>query len=285
MNEDMVRLDAAQGQLQENAQALQQIRQESAQALEQIKEESAQALQQVKESAQMLQQIQQQLAGKQAYIDDKEVYIAILLQQIEQVQAELARSRQETADALNLWRRLRRFLQLLRRDLVRLLAAPSLASVWRRHGLKVALQQIPRRMKTLGVPQTAATQQMAEPPPPMVRPVRRERLLVIANTLTTDGWPNRAMHFAKAGDRAGFFVRITAVDGSAWPDDGSAARLAVDAHAWLQEVRAEGTRVLLADASPEALGLARSARERGAEVIVDLAALGADSLRGTARPY
>jgi len=287
MNEDMVRLDAAQGQLQENAQALQQIRQESAQALEQIKEESAQALQQVKEeSAQMLQQIQQQLAGKQAYIDDKEVYIAILLQQIEQVQAELARSRQETADALNLWRRLRRFLQLLRRDLVRLLAAPfKLASVWRRHGLKVALQQIPRRMKTLGVPQTAATQQMAEPPPPMVRPVRRERLLVIANTLTTDGWPNRAMHFAKAGDRAGFFVRITAVDGSAWPDDGSGlpARLAVDAHAWLQEVRAEGTRVLLADASPEALGLARSARERGAEVIVDLAALGADSLSAELR--
>ncbi len=287
MNEDMVRLDAAQGQLQENAQALQQIRQESAQALEQIKEESAQALQQVKEeSAQMLQQIQQQLAGKQAYIDDKEVYIAILQQQIEQVQAELARSRQETADALNLWRRLRRFLQLLRRDLVRLLAAPfKLASVWRRHGLKVALQQIPRRMKTLGVPQTAATQQMAEPPPPMVRPVRRERLLVIANTLTTDGWPNRAMHFAKAGDRAGFFVRITAVDGSAWPDDGSGlpARLAVDAHAWLQEVRAEGTRVLLADASPEALGLARSARERGAEVIVDLAALGADSLSAELR--
>lgn len=265
MNEDMVRLDAAQGQLQESAQALEQIKQES---------------------AQLLQQIQQQLAGKQAYIDDKEVYIAILQQQIEQMQAELARSRQETADALNLWRRLRRFLQLLRRDLVRVLAAPfKLASVWRRHGLKVALQQIPRRMKTLGVPQTAAMQQMAEPPPSMVRPVRRERLLVIAGTLTTDGWPNRAMQFAKAGDRAGFFVRITAADGSVWPDDGSGlpTRLAVDAHTWLQEVRAEDTRVLLADGSPQALGLARSARERGAEVIVDLAALGTDSLSAELR--
>lgn len=249
MNEDMVRLDAAQGQLQGSAQALQQT--------------------------------QQELAGKQAYIEDKEVYIAILQQQIEQMQAELAHSRQETADALNLWRRLRRFLQLLRRDLVRVLAAPfKLASVWRRHGLKVALQQIPRRMKTLGVPQAGATQQTAEPPPSMVRPVRRERLLVLAGTLATDGWPNRAMQFAKAGDRAGFFVRITAVDGSTWSDDGSglSTRLGVDAHTWLQEVRAEGTRVLLADASPEALALARSARERGAEVIVDLAVLGTDSL-------
>ncbi|WP_083298745.1 polysaccharide pyruvyl transferase family protein [Stenotrophomonas sp. HMSC10F06] len=287
MNEDMVRLDAAQGQLQESAKALQQIKQESAQALQQIKQENAQALEQIKqESAQALQQIQQQLADKQAYIDDKEVYIAILQQQIEQMQTELARSRQETADALNLWRRLSRFLQLLRRDLVRVLAAPfKLASVWRRHGLKVALQQIPRRMKTLGVPQTAAMQQMAEPPPSMVRPVRLERLLVIAGTLTTDGWPNRAMQFAKAGDRAGFFVRITAADGSAWPDDGSGmpARLAVDAHNWLQEVRAENTRVLLADGSPQALGLARSARERGAEVIVDLAALGTDSLSAELR--
>lgn len=304
MNEDMVRLDAAQGQLresarelqhtkQENALELQNAKQESARELQhakqqselilqQIKQESAQALQQIKEeSSQMLQQIQQELAGKQAYIDDKEVYIAMLQQQVQQIQAELARSRQETADALSLWRRLRKFLQLLRRDVVRLLAAPfKLAAVWRRHGLKVALQQIPRRMKTLGVSQTGATQQMAEVPPPMVRPVRRERLLIIASTLTTDGWPNRAMQFAKAGDRAGFFVRITAVDQSSWPDDGGglAARLAVDAHTWLQEVRAEGTRVLLADASPEALGLARSARERGAEVIVDLAALGADSL-------
>ncbi|MCU1051394.1 polysaccharide pyruvyl transferase family protein [Stenotrophomonas maltophilia] len=265
MNEDMVRLDAAQGQLQEGAQALQQMKQES---------------------AQLLQQFQQQLAGKQAYIDDKEVYIAILQQQIEQIQAELARSRQETADALNLWRRLRRFLQLLRRDLVRLLAAPfKLASVWRRHGLKVALQQIPRRMKTLGVPQAVATQQMVEPPPSMVRAVRRERLLVIAGTLTTDGWPNRAMQFAKAGDRAGFFARITAVDGSAWPDDGSGlpVRLGVDAHTWLQEVRAVDTRVLVADASAATLALVRSARERGAEVIVDLDALGTDSLSAELR--
>ncbi|WP_440975774.1 polysaccharide pyruvyl transferase family protein [Pseudoxanthomonas winnipegensis] len=217
------------------------------------------------------------LEAKDAYIEDKEVYIALLRRQVEELDAALQHSRQETEEARNLWRRLHRFLGLLRRDVVRIAAAPfKLAAVWRRYGARVALQQIPRRMKTLGVLPTApiAEEQSAEGV--LVRPVRRERLLVLASALSDEsGWPSRCLQLAKAADRAGFMVRVHIPSQvSAGINAGPLVeRLVVDADSWLQSLRADATRVLLADASPRAVELAASARSRGATVIVDLSSL------------
>lgn len=222
------------------------------------------------------------LEGRDAHIEDKEIYIAMLRRQVEELDAELQRSRQETEDARDLWRRLCRFVGLLRRDLFRLAAAPfKLVSVWRRYGARVALQQIPRRMKTFGVTPAVpiAFEQSSERM--AVRPVRRERLLVLASVLHDEaGWPSRALQLAKGADRAGFMVRVhvSSMAGASADAELLVERLAVDAETWLQSVRAEVTRVLLADASPQALELAAFARSRGAMVIVDLSSLRASAV-------
>jgi len=220
-----------------------------------------------------------ELDQKRAYIDDKEIYIAMLRAQLDETQARLEESQREIAEARDLWRRIRMGAQIARRDLLRALAAPfTLIGVWRQHGYKVALQQIPRRMKTIGVAPTETEPLSALPPPMIVRPLRRERLLVIAaEAFDADGWPTRPMQLAQAAERAGFHVRICVLVGKMTPDEdasGQLQRLSIDAAGWLNEVRAEECRVLLAASSLRAVELATSSKERGAEVIVDFAMLG-----------
>lgn len=232
----------------------------------------------VESTNEALVQVRQQVCAHDDYIQDKEIYIALLRRQIEELEADLAQSRRETADARDLWHRLRTLSGVVRRDVIRVAAAPfKLTSVWRRHGFRVALQQIPRRMKTFGTTPPVAAASHLLPMTQASRPVRRERLLVLdTHVVDNTGWPSRAQQLAMAASRAGFHVRVHA-DGAGQPaGDSSAAALFVDATAWLHDVRAEGTRVLLADASPRSLELAKSARERGASVIVDLASLPAD---------
>lgn len=220
-----------------------------------------------------------ELDQKRAYIDDKEVYIAMLRAQVDDVQAKLEESRQETAEARDLWRRIRLGAQIARRDLLRALAAPfTLIGVWRQHGYKVALQQIPRRMKTIGVALVGPEPSSVSPHSLFIRPLRRERLLVIAaEAFDADGWPTRPMQLAQAAERAGFHVHICILVGQMTPNEHAAGlhnRLSVDPAGWLNEVRAEECRVLLSASSLRAIELATSAKERGAEIIVDFAMLG-----------
>lgn len=223
-----------------------------------------------------LAQMRKEVSDLGDHAQEKEVYIALLRRQVEELEADLAQSRRETVEARDLWRRLRIFASVARRDAIRVAAAPfKIASIWRRHGLRVALQQIPRRMRTFGVTPAPAAASALLPLTQPSRAVRRERLLVLATQLVDGtGWPSRALQLAKGADRAGFHVRVHAVEAGTLEDGTLGATLCVDDAAWLQEVRAEGaTRVLLADASARSLELAASARDRGARIIIDLASL------------
>jgi len=220
-----------------------------------------------------------ELDHSRAYIQDKEVYIALLRREVDELEARLAQSQLEVAEARDIWRRLRKAAGIIRRDMLRGIAAPfKLVSVWRQHGFKVALQQIPRRMKTIGVASLSAPEPPALEIPRDVRSLRPERLLVVVDRLSdSSGWPTRGMQLAKAGDRAGFHVRVAVVgDGHAAGSAGAAQRLVAGASEWLNDVRAEHTRVLLADVSPRAMELASSAKARGAEIIVDFGSLGSE---------
>lgn len=221
-----------------------------------------------------------ELDQKNAYVQDKEIYIAMLRKQVDELQAGLEAARAEVVEARDLWRRLRMGGAILRRDLLRLAAAPfTLVTVWRRYGLRVALQQIPRRIKELGSRTSGrADIAAASTAPVAVRVLRRERLLVLGSrALHPDGWPTRALELTKAGERAGFHARICCLDEQLPPAgvEGEMHRLFIDEAACLNDVRNETTRVLLADASERAVALACSAHERGAEIIVDLQAFGA----------
>lgn len=248
--------------------------------LERVKQDSGRAHDllsyrdiQLAEGAKETEQLSKQLEDTKVIADERQT-------QIKELQSDLDRSRQKMADAQNMRRRLCDAVVAVRRSLSRLIAAPfKVATVWRRYGWKAALKQIFHWFRTLGEPRAMLSEQLGTLPA-IVKPVREERLLVLAGTLQdADGWPSRAMQLAKAGDRAGFFVRVTAMKTDRAPHGSEQlARLYVDEQAWLQELRAESTRVLLADASARALALAGSARDRGAEVIVDLGALGLDAL-------
>lgn len=222
-----------------------------------------------------------ELDQKNAYVQDKEIYIAMLRQQIDELQAGLEAAQAEVVEARDLWRRVRMGGEIVRRDLLRLAAAPfKLVTVWRRYGLRVALQQIPRRVKELGS-QTAdgAGAAAVHTGPVTVRALRRERLLVLGSrALHPDGWPTRALELAKAGERAGFHARICCLDERLPPAgvEMEMHRLFIDEAGWLNDVRNETTRVLLADASEHAIDLAASAHERGAEIILDLQEFGAE---------
>ncbi len=221
------------------------------------------------------------LQQKGEYIADKEVYIAQLLQQTAELEAALKHSQQQTAEALDLWRRLRLGLGIVRRDLLRAFAAPfKLVSVWRRYGLKIALQQIPRRMKTVGQIQLdhVAPAQVSAAPVGQVRYLRAERLLVLASAaVDAGGWPTRALQLCLGADRAGFMARLHATspqaDADVWTADESLKRLLVDSGAWLAQVNGAATRVLLADSNASVVALAEQAHARGAEIIVDFASL------------
>jgi len=232
----------------------------------------------LKETEIALANARDELDHRKAYIDDKEIYIAMLRQQLEESQHALDTSRRELVEARDVWRRVRLGAEIARRDLLRAAAAPfKIAAVWRRYGFKVAMQQIPRRMKTFGVP--AAEVEVVSPVvAPSVKALRKERLLVIVDrAFDSAGWPLRPMQLARAAERAGMHVRLCALHPhGAVVDDptGQNRRICTDSVGWLNDVRAEGTRVLLADGSPAAVELAASAHARGAEIIVDFASIG-----------
>lgn len=232
----------------------------------------------LRETEILLANVRDELDHSRVYIQDKEIYIALLRQEVERLETRLAQSQLEVIEARDIWRRVRKGAAIVRRDLLRGLAAPfKLAGVWRQYGFKVAFQQIPRRMKTIGVASLQAPEVPALEVPCNVRSLRHERLLVLVDHLSdAHGWPTRGMQLAKAGERAGFRVRVAVLGGGeqlAAPPS-VMQRLVVGASDWLNEVRAEHTRVLLADASPRAIELAVSASERGAEVVVDFGSLG-----------
>jgi len=263
-----------QHQLDENAQRLQQALEELAhkQASLDDKETSiSQLQQQLAACTQTMQQMTDDLARTQAYIDEKEVYIAQLREQ----------ERLNMSKTPALLGRMRKVAGGVRRTAARAIAAPfKVATVWRNHGLKMTLRLVARRLRTLGDAPTSMPESVEQALPELIRHVRDERLLVLASSVSdTDGWPSRAMQFTKAADRAGFFARLTVpVEQQMLSHAENNAWLCVNENAWLQEVRAEGTRVLVADASAQALALAASARERGAEIIVDLGSLGLETL-------
>lgn len=240
--------------------------------------------QRLRDTEMALADLRDELQRREDYIQDKEVYIAQLRQQAAELEAALERSREETAQARDLWRRLRLALGIARRDLLRALAAPAkLAGVWRRHGWRVALQQIPRRLQTVGAVHLEGTPAPA-PAPAMVMPtryLRRERLLVIApEAVDADGWPTRAASLALGAARAGFHVVLFPGRAAALPDlhGQDIARLLAHRDDWPAVASDADTRILLAELSGEAVTLAEQGHARGARVLVDLTALPADAV-------
>lgn len=261
--------------------AMNEILESKREAMERAEQQVGDLVQRLREAEIALADARDDLQKKGDYITDKEVYIAQLLQQTAELEAALKHSQQQTAEAQDLWRRLRLGLGIVRRDLLRAFAAPfKLVSVWRRYGLKIALQQIPRRMKTVGQVQLdhAGPAQVTVAPVSQVRHLRAERMLVLASTAADDGgWPTRAMQLCLGADRAGFLARLhttspqTQVD--TWTADEGLKRLLLDAATWLAQVDGAATRVVVADASEPAVVLAEQAHARGAEIIVDFASL------------
>lgn len=215
---------------------------------------------------------------RDSYIKDKEIYIARLLQQVGQLEDGLAEIRAQLVEARR--SRLGTLLAVVRQDTVRLIAAPfKLAMVWRRHGLRVAVQQGLRRMVTLGHGPDNKDGASHVAPQPIVKPVRRERLLVIAGELFLEGgWPSRAASLAMAAERAGYFVRMWDCSNGSSHDDSRVLRLLTTAEGLLREVDGPTTRVLLASATQAALDAAAVAAERGGEIIVDLSSIDMASL-------
>jgi len=208
-----------------------------------------------------------------ASFQDKEIYIARLLSRVGQLEADLAEARKG-------WWRVSKVFSSVRRRAARVAVAPfKFVAIWHKYGLRVALRQTSRRVAALGKG-VLGGRQAAETDagvPLVVRPVRTERLLVIGGAMQEEDWPSRAASLAMAGDRAGFFVRVwSAVPGQAACEPRLVPLLTSSA-GLLDEVR-DGTRVLLADLSPEALAAAGTARERGAEVILDLSSVSSSML-------
>ena len=229
--------------------------------------------------------VKDELLRKDAYIQDKEMYIAMLQQQVGELTSALQQSREETEQARDIWRRIRLGLGIARRDAIRTLAAPfTLAAVARRHGWRVALKQIPNRLRTLGTlhpngqPAAPAAALAAAMP---VYHVRKERMLVLVNeAVDSDGWPSRAMSLALGAARAGFqtlvFPAGVAPDHSAVSPD--IARLQASRSDWQTVVHDADTRILLAELTEQAVSLAEEAHSRGATVLVDLPSLADSSI-------
>lgn len=219
-----------------------------------------------------------EIEKRDSYIEEKEIYIAKLLQHVDQLAGDLAEIRAELAEARR--SRLGALIGVVRRDAVRMIAAPfKLAMVWRRHGVRVAAQQGLRRMATLGHGFLEETSSAVAPSSLMVKPVRGERLLVIAERLFREGgWPGRAVSLAMAAERAGYFVRIWDCTMDNNHDESRLVHLLTSADGLLREVEGSNTRVLLASASQAALDIAAAAAERNGEVIVDLASIDMVSL-------
>lgn len=217
-----------------------------------------------------------ELKQKLAYIEDKEVHVAQLAFQLDQQGADLNQTTFELEQLKTKRRRLATFLLRIRRNASRVAASPfKFLSLWRRHGLRVATEQTHRRLSTLGRPSQSEDMESGGVQPKPPRPVRAERLLVVAGVLDEDGWPSRGVAFAKAAERAGFFVRIWHAAESAAPASAPGS-LMVGRGELMQLVTEQGTRVFLTDHSDAALSFVAEAKDRGAEIVLDQASMRLD---------
>ena len=224
---------------------------------------------------------------KNLYIADKEMYIAHLIARVTELEGQTTRLEQELQQAQNSWLHVSRLAGGAGRRLVRVMKMPfKFVGLSRRHGLRIAVQQSVHRLsgRRSDVNQATVVTGHKAPIAVVPQPVRNERLLVICHELMAKGWPTRPMSLIKAATRAGFFVRwySSAVDvghGFVAPD---MSLLRTDEAGLLGAVLPE-TRVLLADLSPASINLAKAARARGGEVIIDLSSVDmgllADDLR------
>lgn len=221
-----------------------------------------------------------ELKQKLAYIEDKEVHVAQLAYQLDQQGIELNQAASELEQLKMKRRRFATFLLGIRRNARRVVASPfKFLSLWRRYGLRVATEQTRRRLFMLGQPLQSGAVEPGTAIGQQTRPVRTERLLVIAGALEEDGWPSRGFALAKAAERAGFLARIWCVAENAEPAESTdASPLIVDRAELLRLVNGPGTRVLLTAHSDAALSFAVEAKERGAEIILDLALMQMDLL-------
>jgi polysaccharide pyruvyl transferase CsaB len=229
-----------------------------------------------------LREILDEVDQKSAYIADKEVYIAQLIGRIDELEGRMVVIEHELHEAQNSWLHVRQLMAGMHRRLVRVLKMPfEFLALCRRHGLHFALRQTAQRFRPEGIRgQATIAVGHRERVTVVPQPVRNERLLVICHAVMAHGWPTRSASFVKAAVRAGFFVRWCSSTSLPDRDQMSPDITLVETNevALLDEVRAEVTRVLLADLSPSSLMLAKSAKERGAQVILDLSSVDLDVL-------
>lgn len=219
---------------------------------------------------------------KNAYITDKEIYIAQLIARVAELEGEKVRIEVELRQARDSWLRTRQVARGARRRVARILKMPfKFLVLCSRHGVRFALQQVVRRFSAGGMDAqqkvigTDSQQCFAVVP----KPVRDERLLVICHAFIAHEWPSRSASLIKAATRAGFFVRWYSPASNPGYDATSVGMnlLRVDEVGLLDEVR-PGSRVLLADLSPSSMKLAEEAKARGADVILDLSSVDIDVL-------
>jgi polysaccharide pyruvyl transferase CsaB len=224
---------------------------------------------------------------KNAYISEKEIYIAQLIARVAGLEGEKARMEIELRQARDSWLHVRQMAGGVRRRAVRMVKMPfKFLVLCSRYGVRVALQQTVRRFSTDGIdaqPNVIGADSQ-QPVVVVPRPVRDERLLVICHTLIADEWPSRSASLIKAAARAGFFVRWCSPASNSGYDVASLGLnlFRVDEAGLLDEVR-PGSRVLLADLSLSSMKLAEEARARGAEVILDFSSVDIDVLADDSR--
>lgn len=220
-----------------------------------------------------------ELHRKVAYIEDKEIHVAQLSSQLTQQGAQLEYALRELEKSGEASLLTKMFLRMAR-GTFRIAAFPSkFLMLWHRHGLRVAIEQARYRLRSPRRTQQVEIQQsesyLFAPP----RPVRDERLLVIAGSLDVEGWRSRALALTKGADRAGFLSRIWCGEGHVGESViTGASPLLVESDEFLQLVTIKGTRVFLANHSDSALELAAAAKDRGAEIILDLSSLPMNTL-------
>lgn len=218
---------------------------------------------------------------KDAYIADKEVYIAQLIVRVSELDDQVVRMEAELCQSQDKRPYVRRLVAGAWRHSVRLLKMPlKFFGLWRKYGFRVALHQTVRRLSAVGrdIEQGGDTGfQSSVAVVPL--PVRDERLLAICHAFTVHGSPSRAAALVTAATRAGFFARwySPAPDVEHYKAPPALGLLRTDETGLLDQVR-PGTRVLLADLSPSSLKLAEEAKARGADVILDLSSVDIDAL-------
>lgn len=216
---------------------------------------------------------------KDAYIADKEIYIAQLLGRLGELEERMAITERQLREAQDNWLKVRHLAAAVYRRGVRLVKLPfKFLLVWRRQGLRSAMRQAVRRIALAETDMESPVRGDATPVMIVPKPVRSERLLVICADLCANDWPTRAASLIKGATRAGYFVRWVSSTSGGEQMLPELALLETSGAGLLDEIRAGVTRVLLTDISPFALELALLAKERGAEIIFDFGSVNAETI-------